>query len=175
MNFCPKCGTAVALGARFCPNCGFDLHAAAGQTSTVNQTASQPVASAASTAWSTPGGATVDYQSNLGFIGATKQYFQNYVNLSGRMSRANYWWAYLAATLIGVAWLLLDAAFGSKIFSTIGGLVMFMPNITGMVRRLHDSNHSTWSVCWLLVPIVGWIYFLVLLLRAGYQEANRFG
>jgi len=174
MNFCPKCGTAVEAGARFCPKCGFDLQTTASQTSTVNQATSQ-VTPPTQPSWSAPAGTAVDYQSNLGFIGATKQYFQNYVNFNGRMSRANYWWAYLAVALIGLAFLILDVAFDSRIFASIGGLVLFMPDLTSMVRRLHDSNHSAWMVLWLLVPVAGAIYFLILLLQAGDQEANRFG
>jgi len=150
------------------------LQTTASQTSTVNQATSQ-VTPPTQPSWSAPAGTAVDYQSNLGFIGATKQYFQNYVNFNGRMSRANYWWAYLAVALIGLAFLILDVAFDSRIFASIGGLVLFMPDLTSMVRRLHDSNHSAWMVLWLLVPVAGAIYFLILLLQAGDQEANRFG
>jgi len=181
MNFCPKCGTQVKVGTRFCPKCGFGLQAAA------TSTASEPVQATShaineTTATAEPIGtrtnaneAAVDYQSNLGLVGATKQYFQNYVNFNGRMSRANFWWAYLGFLIIYLIAVLFGVAFGNNIVAELVALGCSLPTLTGEIRRLHDSNHSFKAFFWVLLPIVGWIYWIVLLCKPGDQQANRFG
>lgn len=180
MNFCPKCGTAIEAGVRFCPKCGFNLQDSETSTNLVHdqvQNASQVAAAATQTVQpqQSMGNSFINYQSNLGLIGALKQYFQNYANFDGRMSRANYWWSVLGVELItGVAWI-LSYLLGSSVLLYIVSLALFLPGLTSPVRRLHDSDRSLWSFFWILIPIVGYIYLIVLLCKAGDREANRFG
>lgn len=178
MNFCPKCGAQIEEGALFCPKCGFNLQARVVPGTTTGepvQAVPQAITTVPPLSRTTAGNPDGNYQSNLGFIGATKQYFVNYVNFSGRMSRANYWWSYLAAVLIALVAGILTYATGSYVPYYFEGIALLLPNLTSLVRRLHDSNHSGWACLWGLIPIIGSIYVLVLLLKAGDQTANRFG
>jgi len=173
MNFCPKCGTEVKPGARFCPNCGFNLQG--GTTSAVGSNQAVPQSSAVIPNSRMAADGSTDYQSNLGFMGAMEQFFENYVNFNGRMSRANYWWAYLGTFLMDLVALLLSYAIGNNLPSYLLNLAILLPSLTSLGRRLHDSHHSLANILWALIPIVGGIYVLILLCKAGDQEANQFG
>jgi len=196
MNFCPKCGTAVKAPAHFCPSCGFDL-STAGESATTgtaqptaqpSQTAPISNETATNTTPVTPTAtrsqaattnvapdAPIDYQSNLGLIGAMKQYFQNYVNFNGRMSRANFWWAYLGYMIVYVAVLIIDLSINSNVLMGLVTLVFAVPSLTSFSRRLHDSNYSFTNYFWVLLPVIGWIYLIILICKPGDTEANRFG
>lgn len=192
MNFCPKCGTSVKAGARFCPNCGFDLQVKGatpatptpaasvtpqpqGQPQTQPQVQFQQQATMAAPMPRTAAGGAIDYQSNLGLIGAFKQFVHEYAKFDGRMSRANYWWAILATNIITAIAMILSYAMGSFLISNVVSLLFFVPGLSSMLRRLHDSNTSTVNVLWLFLPIAGAIYFIVLLCKPADQQANRFG
>ena len=43
------------------------------------------------------------------------------------------------------------------------------------VRRLHDIDKSGWYILIGLIPILGWIYMIVILSRKGTNGSNRFG
>lgn len=189
MNFCPKCGTAVKAGARFCPNCGFDLQVKgtpaaptasasvqpAPQQQVQPQTQFQQQATMSAPIPQATGSGAVDYQSNLGLVGAFKLLMHDYAKYNGRMSRANYWWAYLAMCLIEVAAEVISYFIGSDVLTYVVNLFFIAPSVSSLARRLHDSNYSAWNISWLIIPVVGWIYFVVILCKPGDQQANRFG
>ncbi|WP_164504708.1 DUF805 domain-containing protein [Levilactobacillus huananensis] len=189
MNFCPKCGTAVKAGARFCPNCGFDLQvkgtpAAPAASASVQpapqqqvqpQTQFQQQATMSAPIPQATGSGAVDYQSNLGFVGAVKQYFQGYAKFDGRMSLANYWLSAVGISIITMLGYAVAYSIDSATLFFLVGLVFVLPGITSAVRRLHDTNHSGVYYFWAFLPVVGSIYLLVLLFTPGDQQANRFG
>ena len=53
-------------------------------------------------------------------------------------------------------------------------LIIFIPQITVSVRRLHDVDRSGW---WVLIPftIIGLIPFLYWVCQKGDEGENRFG
>ncbi|MFC6181444.1 DUF805 domain-containing protein [Lactiplantibacillus daowaiensis] len=191
MNFCPKCGTAVSQEVRFCPKCGFDLSgtSTANSTSTVTPEAVSaqptPMRTATSTndqaqwqATTATATAETDYQSNFGFMGATKELFNHYVTFSGRMSRANFWWAYLGYLVLYLIAMTLYYSFGDTFSSLLLIAIVLIytcPLLSAASRRLHDTNRSFGYYWVLLIPIVGAIWLIVLLCKAGDEQANRFG
>lgn len=97
----------------------------------------------------------------------------------GRASRAEYWWFILALMLIGIVTSILDALFFGTAISTgvststppapaegyaasawataeegpissIAGLLLFLPQLSVAIRRLHDTDRSGW---YLLAPL----------------------
>jgi uncharacterized membrane protein YhaH (DUF805 family) len=50
-----------------------------------------------------------------------------------------------------------------------------IPTIAVTVRRLHDSNHRGWWWWIGFVPVIGWIWLLVLLCLDSTPGQNRFG
>ncbi len=105
--------------------------------------------------------------------------FGNYFNFSGRDSRKQYWMFILINVVIS---LLLQMICGLILGQYIGGiitglysLVLLIPSLAILVRRLHDVNKSGfWYFIW-LIPIIGWIWLLILLCKKGDETVNRFG
>ncbi|MCL2284309.1 MAG: DUF805 domain-containing protein [Fibromonadales bacterium] len=54
-------------------------------------------------------------------------------------------------------------------------LVMFLPCLGVLVRRLHDVNRSGKYALLMLVPIIGWIVLLILLCLEGGSAENEYG
>jgi uncharacterized membrane protein YhaH (DUF805 family) len=86
-----------------------------------------------------------------------KRPLTKYADLSGRASRAEFWWFFLAVIVAALVAQIIDSILGIQIIGPYGifyCLVMLgaiVPNITVAVRRLHDTNRSGW---WLSLPIV---------------------
>lgn len=115
---------------------------------------------------------------------AIRSFWGNYFNLSGRATRAEYWYYVLLYVIVGFVigipassrfWLV-------KIPFSIIGFIWVVVNFIGFlaltIRRLHDSNKSGW---WLLLCIVlsgfviGEIIFIVLMVLPSNDGGNRFG
>ncbi len=109
---------------------------------------------------------------------------RRYTEFQGRSQRAEYWW--FVALLLPVTALLIVINEGTRhdggavtAFAQ-GGLalailLLFVPSLAVMVRRLHDQNLSGWYVLISVVPYVGGLIFLVLMLRDGTVGPNSFG
>jgi uncharacterized membrane protein YhaH (DUF805 family) len=95
----------------------------------------------------------------IGFVPAVKRAFQKYATFSGRASRSEFWWWFLANAIIGMILylLFLALAFSSGRPGEIAGiawvpmvlliiysLAVIVPNIAVTVRRLHDAGFSGW-------------------------------
>lgn len=88
---------------------------------------------------------------------------EKYATFSGRASRSEFWWFWLATYVIGLVVGLISSA-----LSYIIGLALLIPSIAVGVRRMHDSEHSGW---WIICPIVN----LVFLIIPGTEGANKYG
>lgn len=122
--------------------------------------------------------------------------WKNAFNFSGRTSRADYWWTYLAnflaAIVIGVLAGILsvvlslissDLVIVGEIISMILGigysLAMLIPSISLCIRRLHDIGKSGWI--YLLCCItsgccgLGSIAFIVLTCMDSQPGTNQYG
>ena len=71
---------------------------------------------------------------NIDIVMAVKLFFANYFNFSGRASRAEFWWVYLALTIIGIV----------PIVGIFIQLVTFIGFISLTSRRLQDTGVSGW-------------------------------
>lgn len=50
-----------------------------------------------------------------------------------------------------------------------------IPSLAGLVRRLHDTNHSGWAVFLGMIPLLGQFLLLRYLVRDSDPGPNRFG
>ena len=98
----------------------------------------------------------------MGFMDAVKNVLlNNYFSFNGRASRSEYWWWILAQFIMVIPLSFLDGmVFGWEYsdptwFSNIFILAMILPNISVLVRRLHDTGRSGWWYFIALVPCVG--------------------
>lgn len=118
----------------------------------------------------------------MGFVDAVKSFFARWSDFKTRSSRSEYWWAYLGTMIIGfIVGLIigvLSAILGEAI-ATIGlvifYIVMLVPSIAIVVRRLHDHDKSGWWILIIFVPIFGALYLLYLYVTRGTVGPNRFG
>lgn len=100
-----------------------------------------------------------------GFQEAISICFNKYVTFSGRASRSEYWYFFLFCILIGLATSLIDIAmFGYSNnlspVNTLATLALFLPSLSVLVRRLHDTDRSGW---WVGSFWIGLICFVVMI------------
>jgi uncharacterized membrane protein YhaH (DUF805 family) len=109
---------------------------------------------------------------------------KNYAVFNGRARRKEYWMFSLFNVLFALVALVLDRIFGTIIVGTFAYyglfyilyiLAVFMPGLGVSVRRLHDVGKSGWFLLINLIPIVGVIWFLVLLCMDGDPFPNQYG
>ena len=116
---------------------------------------------------------------------AARLFFANYFNFSGRASRGEFWWAYLAFFIVSIILAILDGAIVGMIFgftdnellsiteseflstngffSNIFSLVTFIGWISLTSRRLQDNGHSGWwqlSYFSIIPTIILWVFFI---------------
>ncbi|MDR1680687.1 MAG: DUF805 domain-containing protein [Prevotellaceae bacterium] len=110
---------------------------------------------------------------------------KKYVDFSGRARRKEFWLFYLANILISLGVLILVAIFfavGAASLSVflyvlliLYALAILLPDLALTVRRLHDTGKDWPWIFITLIPLVGSIWFLVLMLTAGDTGDNEFG
>jgi len=104
--------------------------------------------------------------------------YKKYAEFTGRSTRSEYWYFYLTYFIIGIALGLLTFIPGARSFSILSfifSLATLIPHLAIMTRRMHDIGKSGWNILWLLLPIVGWIYFIVLLCTKSQPGDNAYG
>ena len=118
---------------------------------------------------------------------AIKLFFSNYFNFSGRASRAEFWWVYLALTIIGIV----------PILGGIINLIALIGFISLTSRRLQDVGFSGWYQMGvyltvmlpvglslseniflplgLLIFLIVLVTFIVFLAKPSIDEDNQWG
>jgi len=109
------------------------------------------------------------------FTQAISSCYSNYATFSGRASRSEYWFFVLFhMLLVTVGVVLIPIGIGLVIL-IIGGLVNFLPSLSVLVRRLHDTDRSGWWYWICLIPLVGIVLLLIWLCTRGSWGDNRYG
>ena len=107
---------------------------------------------------------------------AAKLFFANYFDFSGRASRGEFWWAYLAFFIVSIILAIVDAVIGGVVygytesefllnngfFSNIFSIVTLIGWISLTYRRLQDNGHSGWwqLAYFSIIPtIILWVLF----------------
>lgn len=111
-----------------------------------------------------------------------KVLIENYANFSGRARRQEYWMYTLIWILIvisiGVLDSLIEEYLGFTWSSIIIGifiLATLIPWLALNVRRLHDTGKSGGYLFINFIPIVGRIWYIVLMATAGNDFSNKYG
>jgi len=103
---------------------------------------------------------------------------KQYADFSGRARRQEYWMFVLINAIISWSFTLLDNLAGVTIFTTLSyfyTLAVLIPGLAVAVRRLHDIGKSGWWYLLILLPIVGWIWLIVLFATEGESRPNNWG
>jgi uncharacterized membrane protein YhaH (DUF805 family) len=116
--------------------------------------------------------------------------FRNYAVFSGRSRRSEYWYFVLFNVIFAIAAMFLDKLLGTNFsIDTISGpvklpygyfylvylLVVLVPSLAVVVRRLHDVGKSGWFFLICLIPIIGSIWLLVLMCADSTSGPNQYG
>jgi uncharacterized membrane protein YhaH (DUF805 family) len=116
-----------------------------------------------------------DKGGGMNFFEAIGSGFTRFAVFSGRSSLSEFSYFYLFGCIIFGIFILFDKEFDTKLVSSgFFLLVIVIPLISVMVRRLHDVNRSGW---WLFIvfTIIGIFPFGYWLWGKGDQGDNRFG
>lgn len=113
----------------------------------------------------------------MGFQEAVKSFFKRYTDFSGRSSRSEYWWAFLAIMIgylvLGLVSGLLGETIGSIVI-LIAMLAIILPSIAIAIRRLHDTDRSGWWYLLSLIPLVS-LVLLFFYCQKGTDGPNQYG
>ena len=61
------------------------------------------------------------------------------------------------------------------VLSTAYYLVTLIPSFSVTIRRLHDINKSGWNLLWMLIPLFGAVYIIILNIIKGTDGDNKYG
>ena len=138
----------------------------------------------------------------MGFIEAITHGFSNYATFSGRAPRSQFWWWYLFIVIVYAIANVGDSLIGWGVGKTtyeftlndqvnvyespgvgflfiIAWLVLLLPTLAVMARRLHDTDRSGWWILWgyllAIVCCIGFIILLVFWLQRGTAGDNKYG
>ena len=104
-----------------------------------------------------------------------KVVLENYANFNGRARRSEYWYFTLANVIATVVLAVVDSVIGIQILGSIYSLAVLVPGLAVAVRRLHDVNKSGWFYLLILLPVIGWIWLIVLFCTEGDKGTNEYG
>ena len=111
------------------------------------------------------------------FVNCYLNAWRNYVNVSGRASRQDYWGFvlinFLVSFVIGLVELIvgMDDGFLSSLYT----VAVLCPIITLNTRRLHDTGKSGWWQLSFVIPLLNIYYIYLLWIKKGSAELNKFG
>jgi uncharacterized membrane protein YhaH (DUF805 family) len=117
----------------------------------------------------------------MSFTDAVSSVLHQYATFGGRARRAEYWWFVLFTMLVSLVASIIDAVMGTTMQSGVGfvgavaSLALLLPSLAVAVRRLHDTDRSGWWVLAFLIPIAGFVLWLVFMLSDSNPQPNRFG
>ena len=114
------------------------------------------------------------------------RFWLNIFNFSGTSNRADYWWPVVINYILSVVIVcLLQRMLGHPIndiytwgdwtvnfMVLVAGFIVWLATLSLQFRRLHDTNRSAWWILIMIVPIIGQIWFIILMLLPG--KPNRF-
>jgi uncharacterized membrane protein YhaH (DUF805 family) len=110
--------------------------------------------------------------------------FKKYAKFSGRSTRPEYWYfnlfsvlmqIFLSALIILTAQMSQELSLVVNIIYLLFSLSIFIPSIAVGFRRMHDIGESGWMLFINLIPLFGFIWYIVLLCTKSDEGANKYG
>lgn len=113
-------------------------------------------------------------QRTVSFFEAIQMCFKKCFDFSGRSSRSELWWWLLLTNLL---YMILVILFGETgvIISYACFIVLFIPSLALMIRRLHDVDRSGWFILLGLIPCVGPLIMLMYSVSESDPKENKYG
>ena len=155
-TYCVNCGAKAKAIAKFCHVCGSPVYR--GTSSEIPH----PSPSQLFPPTATP---------VLGWYFAP---WKKYAVFAGRARRKEFWLFHLGDLIIAFGLGLSEGLFGiaaetdESVLGLLFQLASLVPTLAVGVRRMHDTDHSSW---WVIVPIANVVFCCM----NGTRGANRFG
>ena len=92
--------------------------------------------------------------------------WKNFANFSGRTDVGGYWWAVLGNFIVSFVLGLI----GVEVLISVYSLATLIPTLSIAVRRLRDAGKGWGWLFITLVPLVGWIIFLVMMCKPSVNN-----
>lgn len=173
---CSNCGTPLEPNTLFCSNCGTPVGT---DTTTPEAVKTSPTQRTNSVYDWDP--FELNELDTLTFV-LTKKY----IEFQGRASRSEFFRYNLMISLcltiisiiMGIIKLITNDIMTAIVLYILLGIIdlaLILPSLAIAVRRLHDTNKSGWYLLINLIPIVGPIWFLILMLTKGDVYTNNYG
>jgi uncharacterized membrane protein YhaH (DUF805 family) len=108
---------------------------------------------------------------------------KKYAVFNGRATRMEYWLFIVCNWIVmivaaGIDYLVLQSTTLNSLYGIVSllySLAVFIPTLALLWRRLHDVGKSGWWIFITLIPIVGGIWFFVLLFTDSQRGENKYG
>ena len=173
---CCNCGTPLEPNTLFCSNCGTPVGTATTTPEAVKTSPTQRTNSVYD--WDP---FELNELDTLTFV-LTKKY----IEFQGRASRSEFFRYNLMISLcltiipiiMGIIKLVTNDIMTAIVLYILLGIIdlaLILPGLAITARRLHDTNKSGWYFLINFIPIVGPIWFLILMLTKGDTYTNNYG
>ena len=104
---------------------------------------------------------------------------KNYAGFSGRARRTEYWMFVLCNIVVSIViGILAPLIFSGIIANTIGWaylLVVLIPSLAILARRLHDIDRSGWWILIGFIPLIGAIVIFIFSVLDSTPGTNSYG
>ena len=109
---------------------------------------------------------------------------KNWNKFKGRANRSEFWYFTLFYFIFLTITYFIDVSFlgwdpmdptSIGVLSTAYYLVTLIPSFSVTIRRLHDINKSGWNLLWMLIPLLGAVYIIILNILKGSDYDNKYG
>jgi len=101
---------------------------------------------------------------------------KKYAVFSGRARRTEFWMFVLVNFIITLVLAVIESLLGSGgVLGGLYGLAVLIPGLAVSVRRLHDTNRSGWWYLINLIPLIGWIIFIIFAAQDSQPGPNQYG
>jgi uncharacterized membrane protein YhaH (DUF805 family) len=99
----------------------------------------------------------------------------DFANFEGRATRQEYWMFFAFNFLFAFTCAFIDGLLGLGFVYLLYSLAVMVPGIAISIRRCHDIGKSGWWCLITMIPLIGAIWFIVLMATEGDNEPNAFG
>lgn len=96
---------------------------------------------------------------------------QNYANFKGKATRREYWMYILYYIVILYILYFLSDYSNNSIFIGLFQIILIIPTLSILVRRLHDVNKSGWLILFSFLPLLN-LYLLFLLIQPSSKNIH---
>ena len=172
---CPACAEAIERGTKICPYC-HEVLVEEKNTSVESESKPELVIQNISISdhlENTADDAQDDNSRSFFTYYFIDVFFKHYADFKGEISRKQFWMGYLCYAILMFVLMCIDFIIDSPFLITASAsVILIIPGIAFVVRRLHDINKSGWYFLISFVPLIGFIWLFVLLCKKGKTQVE---